>query len=284
MLALLFYRLPPILCLCWLTLWLIASPAHAAPASDTPNTPFAAWVDVTGQSNLETAAKQPDWEPFTGWKSWGYGPEPVWVRVGVSAASSESSAPQVLGVRPPYLDRVTFFDPATDTVRHSGDHLPAREDALGSVLFTFEVKALPQARHVFLRLETRSTRVLHLSLMPLPDAQSYTRWSEWATGGVLLLSLVFAVWALVQWRASRDWVTAMFALKQLVVTAWGFTVLGFARVTIGDAFEPGHLSLLSNVFAALMVASVAWFFAALLLEYRPRLWMLRVCSADAIVS
>lgn len=237
---------------------------------------FAGWLDRNNTATAETVQQHALWEPFTGWKSWGYGSEPVWVRVTVPASPRADAPSNVLIVRPPHLDRVTFFDPATGAVRHAGDFLPAREDALGSVLFTFELPARTEAREVLIKLESTSTRLVYLSMMPLAEAQSFTRWVEWATGGALLLSLVFWVWAMVQWRISRDRVTAAFAFKQFMVTIWGFSLFGFARVTVGELFSPGVLSLMTDLSAALMVAAVMWFLAALLQEYGPRQWMLRL--------
>lgn len=259
-----------------------AAPAEPAnePKSVTSAPAFSGWLDPGGTATAETVQQLAIWEPFSGWKSWGYGIEPVWLRIAVPAADRADAPPQILVVRPPYLDRITFFDPATGAVRHAGDFLPAREDALGSVLFTFEVPPRTQARDVLVKLESSSTRLVYLSIMPVAEAQSFTRWIEWATGGALLLSLVFSVWAVVQWHASRDRVTATFAVKQVMVTLWGFLLFGFARITVGDWFAEGVLSQITSAATAVMVCAVLWFFAALLAEYAVRAWMLQVLQAS----
>jgi signal transduction histidine kinase len=266
---------------CLLFAWVQACTVSVSAQTTVAPSPmaFAGWLDKAGTATVDTVQEQAIWEPFTGWKSWGYGPEPVWLRITVPASSSVDAPSNILIVRPPYLDRVTFFDPAAGVVRRAGDALPSREDALGSVLFTFEVRARTEARDVLVKLQTSSARLVHLSLMPLAEAQSFTRWVEWATGSTLLLSLVFTVWALVQWRVSRDRVTAAFAFKQFLVTAWGFLLLGFARVTVGEAFEEGVLTQLSSLAGCLLVCAVLWFFASLLAEYAARAWMLRVLWA-----
>jgi hypothetical protein len=108
------------------------------------NTAFAGWLDRDGTATADTVLHTANWEAFTGWKTWGFGREPLWLRITVPAALRSDELPQVLVVRPPYLDRVTFYDPTTGVIRHSGDFLPAREDALGSVVFTFEVSPKPK--------------------------------------------------------------------------------------------------------------------------------------------
>ena len=253
---------------------LVSLAAWAQPNAHAQTPAFAGWLDKVGTATVETVQDQAAWEPFTGWKGWGYGTEALWLRITVPASPQADAAPQILIMRPPYLDRITFFDPATGAVRQSGDHVLTHEEALASVLFTFEVPASTQARDVLLKIESISTRLVHLSLMPQSEALSVTRSVEWATGAALLLSLVFWVWAVVQWRASRDALTAAFAITQFIVTVWGFGILGFARVTIGEWFSTGTLSLLHSIISTFMVASVLWFFSTVLREYGARRWML----------
>lgn len=272
----------------WLLTLLLTASAVAlstqAEPSEKSSPSFAGWLDPTATATAETVQQLAAWEPLTGWKSWGFGPEPVWLRVTVPAAPNADAPPHVLLVRPPFLDRVTFYDPATGAVRRAGDALPAREDALGSILFSFEVPARTVARDVLVSVQSTGSRVVYLSLMPMAEAQAFTRWVEWATGGTLVLSVVFLIWSFVQWRISRDRATATFAFMQFFVTLWGFSLFGFARVTVGEWFAEGVLSGLTTVAFSLVVASVMWFFAALLLEFGAKAWMLRVLKAGGWVA
>ena len=132
---------------------LTAGPSMATAQAVAPvNTAFAGWLDRDGMATADTVLHTANWEAFTGWKSWGFGREPVWLRITLPAALRSDELPQVLVVRPPYLDRVTFYDPTTGVIRHAGDFLPAREDALASVVFTFEVSPQTKTRDVLLRL------------------------------------------------------------------------------------------------------------------------------------
>ena len=254
----------------WLASWLMLAWGANATASSASGAVYSGWLDPTGNATLDTVQQQAAWEHFTGWKSWGFGQAPVWLRIHVPASPEGQATPQVLVVRPPYLDKVTFYDPATGTTRRAGDFFPATDDALGSVLFTFDVPALPVSRDLLLKVETTSSRVVHLSLMPQAEAQLFTRWVEWATGSVLLLSMVLWVWALVHWTLNPSKVMGFFVIKQLVITLWGFLLLGFGRLALGEVLPEGVLSLMSSMVVALVVSSGLWFFAALLDEYRPR--------------
>jgi two-component system, sensor histidine kinase LadS len=260
--------------------WWLCGGAAAQPLA--PWAPWAGWLDTEGTATVETLAERADWQPFAGWKGWSYGPEPVWLRVPVPATATADAPPWVLVVRPPHLDRVTFYDPTLGVVRRSGDHIPATEDALGSVLFTFEVQALDSPREVFVRLQSSSSRTVHLSLMPLPEAQAYTRRVEWFTGCIWVLSVVFWLWALVQWWLTRDRLMGIFTIKQGVIVLWGFLFLGFGRLVLGPLFPPGVLSLISSMVVGAVVASSAWFLSALLQEHPVRPWMLKGLQAAAM--
>jgi len=262
-----------------LVLTVSQSMAAAQPIAPV-NTAFAGWLDPDGTATADTVLHKANWEAFTGWKSWGFGREPVWLRITVPAALRSDELPQILVVRPPYLDQVTFYDPTTGVIRHAGDFLPAREDALDSVVFTFEVSPQTKARDVLVRLESSSTRQVYLAMLPMAEAEQFTRWVEWVTGSFLLLSLVLWVWSVVEWLNSRDRVTAIFAVQQLLVSLWGFLHLGFARVILGEWFAEGMLSLTTSTVAAVMVGTIFWFFGTLLIEYASPPWMLRVMRSS----
>lgn len=263
--------------LCWAG---CATLAWANSLTDAPT--FAAWMDTQGSATIETVEQQAAWEPFTGWVGWAYGPEPVWVKVEVPSATQANAPSFVLIVRPPFLDKVRFFDPLLGVEKMAGDHFPAKEDALGSVLFTFEVPALDTSRYVYIQLHSTSTRILHLSLLPLAEAQAYTRFVEWFTGFVLVLSFVFFTWAVVHWLMTRDRIMGIFAIKQGIITMWGFLFFGFGRLTLGPFFSEGTLSLISSIVVSGLLWSGLWFFATLLQDYKARPWMLRSMQFTAI--
>lgn len=250
-----------------------ASMAWGYPSTTLPT--FAGWVDAQGTATVETVQQQAQWQSFVGWKGWGFGPEPVWVRIQVPAVKP-NAPPWVLIVRPPFLDQVTFYDPTFGVKRRAGDNFTATDDALGSVLFTFEIPAQNTTRDVFVKLQSTSSRVIHLSLLPLHDAQYYTRTHEWSTGFVLVLSLVFFVWAFMNWLLTREPMIGVFSIKQFFSVLWGFIFLGFARLTLGPLLSEGTLSLIGNILGAGFVASTLLFLATLLVDYQARVWMLRV--------
>ena len=105
-----FRLLTGVLCLGWGVS--LANPV-TSPSPDTSSATFAGWLDSTGTATVATVQQRAIWEPFTDWKGWAFGPEPVWLRVQVPAASGPDAPPYILIVRPAFLDRVTLYDPAT---------------------------------------------------------------------------------------------------------------------------------------------------------------------------
>jgi two-component system, sensor histidine kinase LadS len=271
-----------LLCLC-----LVGQPvlAQDAPRATGPRiVSLASWLDTPGHTPLEALEAVAQWAPFVGWKNHGFGPEPVWVRIDIAGADPDApNEDWVLQIRPAYLDQLQLFDPTTGTVQRLGDYFDTRDDILGSFLFSFRVRALPEARTLYLRLESTSVRTLYLELMGLQEAQKRTRKTEWLLGFVLSLSAVFSAWAWMQWLGSREAVMGAFAVKQTIGTLWGVFFLGVARVVIGDWLPPGVLTALSSVLMPLLLASVLLFMAQLYLEYRPRRWALRSMHGMALL-
>jgi len=231
------------------------------------------WMEPGGQVALADVRQVSDWQPLAGWKSFGFGPEAIWVRVQLRAALPGEPDRWVLKVRPAFLDQLDLYDPALDRPQRLGDFYPATDDAFNSLFFSFEVPARPEARTLYLRLVSTSTRTLNVEVMPFKLAQRQAQFFELIYSMAATLSAVFAVWALMNWWASREALMGVFALKQLMSSLWVFFQLGFARMALGDSLPVGVLSAFSSASASLLVASVLWFMASLFKAYEPRRWM-----------
>ena len=255
--------------------------------NDTKNdATFAGWLDSSGTADIASVQQRAVWEPFSGWKGWGFGPEPVWLKVDLPKASKSDAPPFILIVRPEYLDSLTLYDPYTGIEQRTGDFYPPQSNisALDSVLFSFEIPAVGEPRSIFLRIQTTSTRTVNLSLMSRPEARSYLRTVEWITVSVLLASLILFLWAIVQWMQGKDRLMGYFCIRQLASVLWGFMYSGFAWITIGTWFREGDLSLISGLILCAAVAASFWFYAVLLDEYEAPKWMMTSLKASALIS
>lgn len=243
-------------------------------------------MDPTGQQTLQHAESATDWQPLPEWKSWGFGPETVWVRLRLQAA--EANAPEVwaVRVRPPILDYVTLHDPATGRVLRTGDALPPDGENLASIIFTLQIPALPHERTVYLQMRSTSARSLHVEVLPYGQAQQMNRLQEWLMGFVGAASAIFSLWAWAQWWSSREKVIFAFAIKQVVATGWAFFYTGFARVVIGPSLPEGVLTTMASTVFIWVIGVTFWFFSVLVQGYqpwRPALQGVRLLSALMMV-
>lgn len=268
----------------WVLAWTSSIPAADNLSPPPAHPQFAGWLDTSGTADLSTVQERADWENFSGWKSWAYGKEPIWLKVEIPPISHAGPEPYTLIIRPSYLDSVTLYDPDTGSVQRSGDFYWPSGDALGSLLFTFEVPAQDSYRSVFIKLQSTGSRVVHLSLMQHSAAMTHIRKVEWATGSVLLISVFLFAWSFGQWLQTRDRLIGYYATKQLMSVLWGFMYSGFAWITISSWFPEGVFSLISGLVLCAAVASVLWFYAALLQEYKAPSWALFVLRLAVLIS
>ena len=234
-------------------------------------------IDNSGTASLQDIQASTHWQPLPEWKSWGYGPETIWVRLDLRASDRLTKLPWVVQVRPPYLDYVTLYDPVNGLEQRTGDALPPNDTELASINLTFVIPAMTTERTIYLKVQSISTRVMHVAVMPYGVALQKNRSQEWLIGAIIAMSAAFALWASLQWFYTRDPVIGAFAIKELVATVWGFLILGFARVAIGPWFSEGVLSSFGSTSFLCMMPVTLWFLTLLIRTYAPSPIALRIC-------
>jgi len=239
-------------------------------------------MDKTGKASLQDVQAATEWQPLPEWKTWGYGPETIWVRLDLQANDTITTSPWVVQVRPPYLDYVTLYDPVNGLEQHTGDALPPHPDELATINLTFQIPAMTKERTVYLKLQSISTRVMQVKVMPYGEAVQKNRQQEWFIGFIVAMSAMFALWASAQWFYTRDRVVGAFALKQCMSTTWGFLLLGFARVSIGPWFPEGLLSDIASTCFLWLISTTLWFLTVFIQDYHPSRLALRACYSLAI--
>lgn len=240
-------------------------------------------MDKSGQDTLQVAEQATDWQDLPEWKSWGVGPETIWVRLNLEAATKETSTPWVVRVRPAVLDYVTLHDPASGLVIRSGDAMPPDSEGLASINFMFQIPSLNHERTVYLQIRSTSARTLHAEVLPYGYAQQLNRLQEWVMASFMASSAIFAIWAFIQWWGTREKVIGIFALKQLLATVWAFFILGFARVVIGPWLPEGLLTNISSMLLIGIVSISLWFFGTLIAGYQPHRLVLRAIQSLGIL-
>lgn len=227
------------------------------------------WIDASASATLHDVQQVNDWQALPEWKSWGFGTDTIWVRLKVKASRSDERTPWVVRMRPPFLDYVTLYDPIAGLMIRSGDAVPPESDDLSSINFSIQIPTYEHERTIYLQIKSTSARILNVEVLPYGEAQRQNRIQEWLLGFVASSSAIFAVWALIQWRITRDTVIRAFAIKQFFAFGWAFFILGFARIAIGPWFPEGLLSTISSLVLVSAIAITLWFFSVLIEAYRP---------------
>jgi signal transduction histidine kinase len=240
-------------------------------------------MDKSGLATVADIEKANDWQAMDGWKTWGFGPEIIWVRMHLRAADPGDHTPWTVLIRPSYLDYVTLFDPTTGLVQYSGDALPPNEDRQESINFTFQIKPLTQERDIYLQLRSISSRTLHAQVLPYEAARKQNQLQEQSIWFIIVTSIIFSLWALMQWWISRDLLIGAFAIKQITAVLWSFFIMGFARIMIGPWLPENILNALASTSLLFFISAGTFFMATLLKGYRPWRVGLMACWALSLL-
>lgn len=240
-------------------------------------------VDASNQATLSETETATDWRTFSGWKSWGYGDDTIWIKIQLRANTRDERAPWVVRIRPAFLDHVTLFDPATGKMIKTGDAEPPVDDS-ASIVFSPEISPLPYERTIYLKIRSASSRTLIINVLPYEEAHRQNRLQEWFLGFLTISSLLFTVWAFFQWVSNRESLIGAFALKQLVLSCWLFFNLGFARIVFGLQLNEGVLTILASSLAPWAISSSIWFYYRLLKGYQPDRFILHAFKAMVVIN
>ncbi len=233
------------------------------------------WIDHGGQADLAEVRKVTHWTPFSGLTTFGIGYEPIWFRFRLAAGTEDTPPLWILRVLPAYLDELTFHDPGAGRSLRAGRSVPPKGEMISSINFSFPVPSMQEGRDIYVRLDSATTRLVLIDLLPYGDAAYRNRLHEWLFAALIALSAMSVLWAVSEWVISREGVVGMFALKQCIATVWCLLAAGFARILVGPILPEGMLSALQSMLLPWTIAAGIGFVMALLKSYGlRRFWTL----------
>jgi signal transduction histidine kinase len=240
------------------------------------------WVDPTGKSALADVEQVVDWTPFSGLTKFGFGAEPIWFKLRIKPLAPDTARLSVLRVLPAYLDEVIFHDPLTGRVARAGRTTPVEGELVSSINFSFPVSAHTEARDIYVRVASVSTRLALIDVLPYVEATYRNRVQEWLFAILIALSGMSVLWATVEWLINREAVVGLFAIKQAIATIWAVLAAGFARVLIGPDLPGGALTNLQSTLMPFTIAASIAFVTMLLANYHPPRFWIRLLSGLVI--
>jgi len=233
------------------------------------------WLeDPRGQWRLEDLEAQ-RWQAFEGVLSRGFGTSVIWIRLRIDPTLHPSPAREpdrlVLRVRPVYLDDIQVHDPSLQPgkVLFMGDRHHPRRDEMEGLDFLMPLPAGTQARDIWLRVSSTSTRQIDAQVLNVPDLNRLSRHQQLVFAGYMGLIAVLMVWGAVYYVFSREKVIGAFTFKLLSALVYAAASLGFLRETWPLAWPVEHLDLLTTVFSIGAVSAALLFHVLFLLEYDP---------------
>lgn len=247
-----------------------------------------AWLeDPTGQLTWGQVQQRP-MQPFEETLNRGFGAAVVWLRLRIDPQAGPATVQPgggrsglVLRIRPVYLDDIQVFDPLVPGghVGTVGDRYHPRQDVLQGMDFLLPIARGDAPRDLWLRLQTTSTRQIHVAAMPPSALVPVTlRWSI-STSLYIGAVTVLLLWSIVNLVLRRDAMMGSFALMNLTAGLFGLTSLGFLRVFWPMAWSAEALNLLGSVSSVVVVGAGVLFHVRFLRDFRPAPWAMGLLYA-----
>lgn len=233
------------------------------------------WTDRTGQASF-AQAREASYTTYTGVLSKGFSGDMQWIRLKIDAVPANGPNTLVLRIRPVYLDTITLFDPAEldkgHAPRTAGDTTPLLSTEFESLNHAFVIPALQAPRHVWLRLSTTSTQLLHAEALTPRDMLREEHELLLVYSALLALIFSFLVWVFMAWLRDRDSVNGAFVLRQTVLLLYTASYLGYHRLLLAGFLEPRTQDSLYGWLVLLATALSFAFEYRLLSEYVMPRW------------
>ena len=234
------------------------------------------WLEDPSGSKALHELRQSDFASFEGVLAKGYGPGVIWIRLHVdpSLSSAHMDEQLVLRVRPGYLDDVTLFDEASglELRSRSGDRVPINPGELRALSFLLPLVRSEEARVVWVRVKTTSTRQIALEVLRESDAiHADIAGGLWSSMYLALLVLL-VVWGLGLLVSHFDRLTLAFVAFQTCSFAYGLFSLGHVRVLLGDQLPAPLLDEVTSALVLLATWAGVVFNGLLLVEMSMPRW------------
>ena len=235
-------------------------------------------VDEQGKLDL-SEVRQLLFTPLPGILARGYTPTVTWMRIVVQ--NGAPGEPLVLRIRPGYLDEVRLYWQDSQgrwQQQVDGDRYPYLARSYPGITPSFLVRQEQPQTVYYLRLNTTSTSMLSVEAQPLHQAlQTDVRQAAWQIVYYAIL-LWLLVWAIADYRESRDRVVGLFIPYQLLSVLLNLAFMGYYSM-LAPASYPQLADMATSWTSTLFCLASMMFHRHLLLGFTPpRLlqWILRL--------
>lgn len=233
------------------------------------------WTDTSGSASFEQARFGP-YKLYTGVLSKGFSRDVQWVRLKIDGVEQGVTDKLVLRIRPVFLDHITLFDPLEQNPgrasRSTGDRTPFAATEFESLNHAFVIPSHQAPRHIWLRLSTTSTQLMHVEALSQREMlrEEHALWLAYSA----LLAVLFSclLWVFISWLQDRDPVNGVFVLRQTVLVVYTACYLGYHRILFDGVLSAQHQDLFYSWALLLSTTLTIVFEYRLLHEYAITRW------------
>lgn len=222
--------------------------------------------------------------PFSGPLNRGYTASATWIRLTLAPApvADPSMHPDwgyVLRIQPNYLDEIALYDPSISArpVGIVGDRYAVERTGYRSLNHNLPVALGASPKQVWLRLQTDSTSLIHLELLPTDRIAERDGVQNMVSGVYIGSLFVFFCIALLHWLTTRERLMRALALNQLVALLFALSIMGYFRFMFGDDLPGPWLDTTSCVLVVAATSASIYFNWLFISEFgppRPTRWIM----------
>lgn len=196
----------------------------------------------------------------------------------ISDRATQSAGDLVLRVRPPFLDDIRLYDPlvGTDRDRVTGDRYAWLAGEFFSLNHGFLLPRGIEPRDVWLRVQSTSTMLVGVDVLPLPVMQALERRQELINNLDVVLIVSFFLWGVLLFFSRPDRVVGAFLLVMMASFFYATNYMGYYRIFFGESLPLGFSDHAHTVLVMLVPPAYMLFHRRLLSEYQPRPWMMKI--------
>lgn len=240
------------------------------------------WLeDSTSQLTWSEVQNRPT-QPFTGVLSQGYGQGVIWIRLRIdpqpTSAHIEWDNRLILRIRPVCLDEIQVFDPLEPKglAGVTGDRHHPRLDEYQGLDLLLPITRGTQARDIWLRLDTSSSRQLDVRALNLDDLNHQALLHAMICSIYLALLALLAIWGIVNWLFNREALIGFFGFQQLAILMYALSSLGYTRAIWPASWSAESLDHSTSVMIFTASFAMALFHKHLISLFTPPVWISRL--------
>lgn len=230
--------------------------------------------------SLEEVKQEQETNLATKLFSKGYSRSAFWLRLRIDPSRVDDPSVQslIVRIRPPYQDQIWLFDPLApkDQVRMTGDYYDWAEDEYRSLNLNFVIPVGQEPRDIWLRVKASVSTLTFIEVMTPDQVRAADRQQEIVI--MLYLSALFVCfgWAVLTRINRKDGLLTLYLIREFVVIAYAFAILGYLRVFSPAWFPPSWVDQSTNFIAFTFIATLIWFDWKLIGEFKPNKWISRL--------